>query len=185
MTNTLIASALASVVLVAFYAPALRAADIECHANKRYHVASETYSDDAGARFAITDLHGGAAPKRCIFDAAAADFLIGTKGDPLWFDTLAGRFLVLRRSTGPRGDLVVYDLDSRKPVLDVAADDYGLDGETLRYWERTAEGTASTCPAFAEHQANGMGSVIAVEKTLDLATMMGKATGNSRCDATQ
>lgn len=184
MTNPFIA-AMASMVLAALATSATHAAEVECHANKRYHVAAETYPEDAGARFAITALEGRKKPKTCAFDATRADFVIGAAGDPLWFDKLAGRFLVLRRSTGPQGDLVVYDLDSRKPVLDAPADDYALDGKVLRYWERTAEATAATCPAFAEHQANGMGSVIAQEKTLDLATLKGGPTGKSRCDATQ
>ncbi|MBL0371404.1 hypothetical protein JJB09_05130 [Rhizobium sp. KVB221] len=162
-----------------------QAGEVECHANKEYHVAVQSYDEDAGSRLAVTALKGKKKSARCTFDASKADLLIGEQGDPLWFDKLAGKFLILRRSTGPQGDLVVYDLESRKPVLDVPADDYELSGNRLSFWQRERQATAKDCPTFAENQANGLGSVISVRKTLDTKTLKVAATTEQRCDATQ
>jgi hypothetical protein len=159
---------------------------VECHANNRYHIAIEAHADDApGARFAVTDLGRQKAPKACVFDKAKADFIIGDATEPLWFGQLAGKLLVLTRSTGQQGDLVVYDLTNRKKVLDVPSDEYVVGDSRLVFWQRLGQATAGNCPAFAENQKNGLGSVIAAEETLDLATLVVGKTGKSRCDAVQ
>ena len=159
-------------------------AEPQCYSNDRYHVAVRPYPEDAGNQFAVTKL-GGAAPKDCVFDEAKADLVIGKVGDPLWYAELAGENLILSRSTGPQGDLVVYDLTSGKAVLDVPADEYELKGNGLSFWERTAEATADNCPDFAENQANGLGSVTAVRKTIDLGSKAIAETGESKCVAVQ
>jgi hypothetical protein len=160
-------------------------AEPQCHSNDRYHVVAEPYPDDAGNRFAVTRLEGRTAPATCVFDLSAADLTIGQKGDPLWLGQLSGDSLILSRSTGPQGDLVVYDLRTGQPLLDVPADEYELNGNLLSFWQRTARATATTCPSFAENQANGLGSVTAVLKTLDLATKRVADTGESKCVAVQ
>lgn len=159
-------------------------AEPQCYSNDRYHVVMQPYPDDAGNRFAVTNLTG-AAPSSCAFDEAKADLVIGKVGDPLWYAELSGDSLILSRSTGPQGDLVVYDLRSGKPVLDVPADEYELKGDSLSFWERTAQATADNCPGFAENQANGLGSVTAVRKTFDLDTKAVGETGESKCVAVQ
>lgn len=160
-------------------------AEPQCHSNDRYHVVAEPYPDDAGNRFAVTRLAGHMPPATCVFDESKADLTIGQKGDPLWFGELSGDSLILSRSTGPQGDLVVYDLRSGQPLLDAPADEYQLQGALLSFWERTAQATAATCPSFAENQANGLGSVTAVLKTLDLGTKRVAETGESKCIAVQ
>ena len=157
----------------------------ECQANKAYSVAWQEYDGEAGAQFAVTTLADRKAPKKCAFDARKASFVIGTPGDPLWFGELAGNLLILTRSTGPQGDLVVYDLAGQTKILDVASDDYALSGGKLVFWERGAEATEVNCPDFAENQANGMGSVISAEKRFDAKSGALTATGKQRCDATQ
>ena len=159
-------------------------AEPQCHANARYHVVAQPYPEDAGNRFAVTRLKG-AAPESCRFDPSQADLVIGKPGDPLWYADLSGDSLILSRSTGPQGDLVVYDLTSGQPVLDVPADEYELKGKVLSFWERTGPATAETCPSFAENEANGLGSVTAVLKTFDLATRTVAETGESKCVAVQ
>ena len=159
-------------------------AEPQCYSNDRYHVVMRPYPDDAGNQFAVTKLNG-AAPAACTFDDAKANLVIGKAGDPLWYAELSGDSLILSRSTGPQGDLVVYDLTTGKPILDVPADEYELKGSKLSFWERTAEATADNCPDFAENQANGLGSVTAVRKTFDLGTKTVAETGESKCVAVQ
>lgn len=159
-------------------------AEPQCHSNDRYHIVMQPYADDAGNQFAVTKLKD-AAPSACIFDAAKADLVIGKVGDPLWYAELSGDSLILSRSTGPQGDLVVYDLTSGKPVLDVPADEYELTGAKLSFWERVGQATAETCPSLAQNEANGLGSVIATRKTFDLATQAVTETGESKCVAVQ
>ena len=159
-------------------------AEPQCYSNDRYHVAARPYPEDAGNQFAVTRLKG-AAPAGCAFSESGADLVIGKVGDPLWYAELSGDSLILSRSTGPQGDLVVYDLKSGRSVLDVPADEYELKGASLSFWERGAQATADTCPSFAENEANGLGSVIAVLKTFDLGTKAVAETGESKCVAVQ
>lgn len=159
-------------------------AEPQCHSSNRYHVVAQPYPDDAGNRFAVTRLDG-VAPETCIFDESKADLLIGAAGDPLWYAELSGDSLILSRSTGPQGDLVVYDLKSGKAIVDVPADEYELNGNLLSFWQRTTPATAETCPSFAENETNGFGSVIAVLKTLELEGQTVGETGKSKCVAVQ
>ncbi|PWE56557.1 hypothetical protein DEM27_09255 [Metarhizobium album] len=164
---------------------AAMAGEVECHANKEYAVAVQSDDEDAGAQFAVTALRGKKKPASCRFDADKADLVIGEPGDPLWYGDQSGKYLILTRSTGPQGDLVVYDLSTGKAVLDVPADEYEVSGNTLAFWERTGEATAENCPGFAENQANGMGSAVVERKQLDLKSLKIDKTGEERCDATQ
>lgn len=157
----------------------------QCHANERYHVAAKPLPDDAGNTFAVTRLAKSAAPSTCAFNAAKADLVIGKAGDPLWYDQLAGDILILTRSTGPQGDLVIYDLKTGQTALDVPSDEYEVKGSTLTFWQRAGRATAKNCPGFAENQANGLGSMTAVEKTFDLKSKAVTATGASKCIAVQ
>lgn len=156
------------------------AAEPQCYTNQRYHVAALPYPDDAGHTFAVTRLNGSPAPATCAFDAKA-DLVIGAAGDPLWFGELADGSLILSRSTGPQGDLVVYDLASGAAILDVPSDEFERQRNRLTFWQRMAQATAENCPDFAENTANGFGSVTAVEKVLDLSTRAVSETGKSKC----
>jgi hypothetical protein len=156
----------------------------QCHSNAGFHVAMQPYPEDAGNRFAVTRLKGPA-PSKCLFDAAKADFVIGKNGDPLWYGELAGNSLIVSRSTGPQGDLVVYDLLTAKPILDVPSDEYVLKDQLISFWERTVPATAANCPSFAENTGNGLNSVTAIRKTFDLETRVIKGTGESKCVAVQ
>lgn len=161
-------------------APALAQAPV-CHDGDRFRVAALEYADNAGTRFAVTPVDSG---EPCAFDESA-DFVIGSEGDPLWFGALRDPYLVLTRSTGPQGDVVVYDLAAKAKLLDVPADAFADDDAGVTFWERTEAGTERNCPRFAEYQANGLGAVIAVETRFDFASRQSTPTGNRRCDATQ
>lgn len=163
----------------------VRAADVECHTGEIFSVAVETYDDEPGARFAVSATSREPKDKTCRFDPSQAEFIIGEKGDPLWFGALKDRFLVLTRSTGPQGDLVVHDLAARKKVLDVPADEFEIDGQSLIFWQRGEAASADNCPTFTQNEANGMGSVLATGMVLDLASGKIAETGETRCQATQ
>lgn len=160
------------------------AQEVECHSSDSYRVAVKPYSEEPGAQIAVTALEPGTT-SACRFDADEADDVIGEPGDPLWFYALEGNILVLSRSTGPQGDVVVHDLDEGTVLLDAPSDAFEVRNGKLVFWERTAEGDPDTCPGFAEFQANGFGTVITVEKTLDFADGSVAASGASRCDGTQ
>jgi len=160
------------------------AQEVECHSSDSYRVAVKLYGEEPGAQIAVTAIEPGAA-STCRFDADEADDVIGERGDPLWFYALEGNILVLSRSTGPQGDVVVHDLDEGTVLLDAPSDAFEVSGGKLVFWERTVEGTPDTCPGFAEFQANGFGTVITVEKALDFADGSVTATGASRCDGKQ
>lgn len=160
------------------------ASEPQCYTNARYHVAALPYPDDAGNTFSVIRLNGAAAPAACAFDDKA-DLVIGKAGDPLWFGELADDSLILNRSTGPQGDLVVYDLASGAAILDVASDEYERQGNRITFWQRMAQATAENCPEFAENSANGLGSVTAIEKVLDLTTKAVSETGQSKCVSVQ
>lgn len=145
----------------------------------------KSYAEEPGAQFTVRAVSEGKAKKGCRFKASAKDFVIGKPGDPPWFSALEGRMLVLTRSTGPQGDLVVYDLVKRKPVLDVPSDSHEIEKDGLSFWQRIGEATAKTCPEFAEHQANGFGSVIVQRKLLDLSSGEITQTAEKRCEAVQ
>lgn len=159
-------------------------AEPQCHSNDRYHVVAQPFDQDAGNRFAVTRIDGGV-PAACVFDEAKADLVIGAEGDPLWFGELAGDGLILSRSTGPQGDLVVYDLRTGKSILDVPSDEYELKYNVVIFWQRVAQATRETCPTFAENEANGLGSVTAIRKTLDLSTQTVTESKDRKCVAVQ
>lgn len=176
--------AILSLGLLSLFALPAAAQEVECHSSDSYRVAVKLYGEEPGAQIAVTAIEPGAA-STCRFDADEADDVIGERGDPLWFYALEGNILVLSRSTGPQGDVVVHDLDEGTVLLDAPSDAFEVSGGKLVFWERTVEGTPDTCPGFAEFQANGFGTVITVEKALDFADGSVTATGASRCDGTQ
>ncbi len=164
---------------------AAQAQDAECHSNESFAVAVKAYDDEPGARFAVRALEGNAAPAECVFDEVAADVVIGKPGDPLWFGELAGDFLIATRSTGPQGDLVVFELPSGRTVLDVPADDYIVDDGQVSFWQRVSEGDEENCPTFVENEENGLGSAIVRHGFFDLGLGKVAMTDETRCDATQ
>lgn len=159
---------------------------LECHSNKEYLVAAQAYKDnEAGMQFAITGLRGKKMPRGCVFDAARADFIIGKPGEPLWFGQQVGKLLILTRSTGPQGDLVIHDLSARKAVLDVPSDDYTVQGHQVIFWQRTSPGTRMNCPAFEQNRKDGLGSMLVIRKIFNTRSLVVHATGERRCDAVQ
>jgi len=165
------------------FARTAAAQEAVCYSSPTFVVAALENTENAGTRFSILPA-GAAGSDTCRFDPDG-NYVIGDGEDPIWFAALAGNMLVLSRSTGPQGDLVVHDLASRKVVLEVPADDFTADPKGISFWERTEEANAANCPDFAKHQANGLGAVTSLESRFDFASSAVTRTGKSRCDPTQ
>lgn len=165
--------------------PAL-AQEAQCFQNEQYLVIAQERVDEVGADFIIRDPARGKIA--CVYEQREGDRLIGDPGDPLHYEGLAGQYLVLTRSTGPQGDLVVYDLttDLFTPLIDVRAEDeITIADDSITYWQRLILGTAVNCPEYADNTGYGLGSMIYEERVFDLATVTVAATGRTRCSSTQ
>ncbi|MDB5614384.1 MAG: hypothetical protein JWQ22_2037 [Devosia sp.] len=160
--------------------------EAQCFQNDQFLVIAQERTDEVGTDFLVRPPARGKIA--CVFEQQPDDMLIGSPDDPLWFEGLAGQYLVLTRSTGPEGDLVIYDLKTElfMPLLDVRADDELTISETeVTYWPQLIGGTAVNCPSFAENTANGLGSMIYEERVLNLAALTVAATGKTLCSSTQ
>lgn len=123
---------------------------------------------------------------KCEYEEREGDWIIGQVDDPLWYEGLLGKYLVLTRSTGPDGNLVIYDLETQSLMLDEwVDDDFVLTETEVTFWQRFEDGTAENCPELEEYTANGLGAVIAKEQVFDIATGTQTGTGEERCSATQ
>lgn len=178
---------LAAIAIFLFSTPKASYAvqEVECHANHDYLIISKAYAQEPGLLLAVISLKNKAVPKTCRFDAKKADFIIGKEGDPLWFEGLEGEFLILTRSTSSDGDLVIYNLKTRKPVLDVPANDYKIKNGQVVFWQRMRSATKADCPTFEDNEKNGLASTITAQKTFDIRNGLVRDTGKTQCDATQ
>lgn len=165
-------------------APAL--AEAECYQSDQFLVIAQERTDDVGADFIIREPAKGKIA--CVFEEREGDGLIGSPDDPLHFEGLVGKYLVLTRSTGPQGQLVIYDLatDLYTPLLDAGAlDDIAITDDSVTYWQQVIRGTEENCPTFAENTGYGLGSMIYEERVLDFASVTVAATGETTCASTQ
>ena len=170
---------------LAFAAPAL-AQEAQCFQNEQYLVITRERIDEVGADFIIRQPAKG--KMACVYEERDGDRLIGGPGDPLHYESLVGQYLVLTRSTGPQGDLVVYDLTTElyAPLIDArAGDDITITEQSITYWQALILGTAVNCPEFADHKSYGLGSMIYEERVFDMDSVMITSTGNTRCSSTQ
>lgn len=177
--------AIATTALCLTMAPA-SAWELECYQNENYLVIAQERTDEVGADFLIRQPARG--KFACAFEEQPGDARIGAPDDPLHYNALVGTFLVLDRSTGPDGDLVIYDLSEKPParVIDVPADsEVTIEDGRITYWERVADGNAENCSEYAEYSKAGLGAVIAEGRVFDTASGAATATRKKRCSATQ
>lgn len=171
---------------LAFLVTPAMAQDEQCVQNEQYLVIAQERLDEVGADFIIRPPAKGKIA--CVYEQRDGDRLIGDPGDPLHYEGLVGQYLVLTRSTGPQGDLVVYDLttDLFTPLIDARAEDeITITDANITYWQRLILGTAVNCPEYAVNTGYGLGSMIYEERVFDLATVTVAATGRTRCSSTQ
>lgn len=157
-------------------------ADSPCYSSDRYSVAVLENDDAPGARFAISAASGDGT---CRFDESGPMQIIGNGEEPLWFSDIQGKFLILSRSTGPQGDLVVYDLESGVKVLDVPSDDFEAYEGGVTFWQRTVDATEKNCPNYAEFEADGLGAMIVERAHYDFASGTIERADEERCDPVQ
>lgn len=175
--------ALAASVFAVIAVPAL-AEEALCFQNESFLVIAQERTEDVGMDILAR------APARgkikCEYAEKAGDFIVNPDGEPFWYQGLAGDYLVLTRSTGPDGDIVIYDLANETVFIDEPADDEMTvaDG-SVTFWQRTRPGTAKNCPEYAEYTSNGLGAIIAEQRVLDIASGEVTSTGEKRCTATQ
>lgn len=174
----LTASALALTIAPAF------AQEAQCFQNDSFLVIAKDRAEDVGMDILVR------APARgkikCEYAEHQGDFIVNPDGDALWLQGLAGNYLVLTRSTGPDGDVVIYDLTTEQVVVDEPADtEVTVADDAVTFWQRTKQGTAKNCREFEEYSSNGLGAVIAEERVLDVASGEIKATGAKHCSPTQ
>lgn len=176
--------ALAAAMLGLSVIPAF--AQAECYQSDQFLVIAQQRLDEVGTDFIIRPPAKGKIG--CLYEIADDDVVLSNPGDPLHFLQLAGQYLILTRSTGPQGDLVIYDLEDEwlMPLLDVRAEDeITVSGQSVTYWQQLIGGKPVNCPSFAENTAMGLGSMIYEERVLDLETLTVAATGETRCSTTQ
>lgn len=177
---------LAAAALTMLAAPAM-AQEAMCFQNDQYLVIAQERVGDVGTDILVRPPAKGKIA--CVYDQQPGDMVIGEPGDPLYYEGLSGQYLVLTRSTGPDGNMVIYDLDNddlMSPLIDVAADSQvTVTDDKITYWARGDAGTAANCPQYAEYTANGLGAVIATQAVLDIATGEVTNSGETRCSATQ
>lgn len=155
-----------------------------CHSVAGYNVLEVENTEGIGTRFAVKARAKGAGAA-CKFTEAKADFVVGSEEDPFHFEALTDHYLIMRRSFGPQGQLVIYDLKGRDIVLDALSDEVTVDKTGATYWERVDEGTKANCPQFDEYKADGFGADIAVETRFDFKTAKATASKKQRCDPSQ
>ncbi|WP_176084093.1 hypothetical protein [Martelella sp. HB161492] len=161
------------------------AAEPDCHANDRYRVAVQPHQSTPGERFAVVPVNAATQGLPCRFEDDGNAVIIGSDDDPLWFAGLSGDYLVATRSTGPEGDLVVFQLESGEKILDRPAGDFSLEDDALSFWQRQRPAVTGECPALAEDEKAGLSIVIETQIRFDFVTLTPQETGEIRCAAVQ
>ena len=175
---------LVSMLLGLSVVPAM--AEAECYQNEHYLVIGQQRVDELGTDFIIRQPVRGKI--NCLYEIADDDRILSKTDDWVYFVGLAGHYLVLNRSSGPDGDLVIYDLDGdlSTPEIDVRADDeIDVRGDEVTYWKRTEPGNTENCQEFAQYSSFDFGAVIAEETVFNAATGQTRSTGKKHCSQTQ
>ncbi|MHA6297804.1 hypothetical protein [Devosia sp. CAU 1758] len=170
--------------LLALSAGLAMAQDAQCFQNEDYLVIAQERLDDVGTDILVRQPTMGKID--CTYTEKDGDFVVNLKDEPLWYEGLLGQYLVLTRSTGPDGDIVILDLAARQVVVDEGVgDEVSLSDASVTYWQRFEQGDIDNCPKYHEYTSNGLGAVITREQVFDVATGVATATGMEQCSATQ
>lgn len=160
------------------------AQDALCFQNETALVIAQERSEEVGMDILVRAPAKGKI--KCEYQVQEGDWIIGQPDEPLWYEGLMGKYVILTRSTGPDGNLVVYDLETQGLFIDEwIDDDFVLSESEVTYWQRFEDGDAQNCPEFEEFTANGLGAVIAREQVFDTVAGTITGTGEERCSATQ
>lgn len=147
-------TALAALVLLGAAAGARAADRVQCHAGGGYFVIARERAKEASTEFLVRKTEPGNTPA-CIYKQAPGDFVIADRSKPYWFKDIRGDYLILTESTGPTENVVMFDLLSRRKVLDLTAADLKIDDRGIYFWARTEQATPQTCRTFAQIKKDG------------------------------
>ena len=155
-----------------------------CNQNASWLVIAQDQVDDAGMQMLVRP--AALSKIKCEYGERPGDFVVNPERDSLWYEGLAGNYLTTFRSTGPDGNIVIFDIPNRTSIVDLPADsEVTISDAQVVYWERTVPGTDENCPEFDEYTGYGLGAIIAEERILDVTTGEITSTGEKRCTATQ
>lgn len=152
-------AALAALIVLGAASAARAAAKVECHAGGGYVVIGRERTDEAGTDFLVRRVQPGVTPP-CVYKQEGGDLVLADKSKPYWFKDMRGDYLILTASTGPTETLLVFDLSTRRKVLDLTAADLKIDERGISFWARTEEGTPTTCKTFAKIKKDGFQPMI-------------------------
>jgi hypothetical protein len=160
------------------------AAQPTCEVSANWRVVLTELGDVPGMTMDLNKRDASGQPD-CKTKDVKADFTVGGPDQVLWFTFLSNDFLVMARSTGPIGNVVIQNLNDKTIVLDVVSDDSQADSWGVTYWEQKEAGTAETCAQFAEYKEQGFGAVMAHEMRFDFATKTSLVSGKVNCEPAQ
>lgn len=148
-------------------------------------IVTTSATDGSGDRFLIRAAEGDPAAD-CALEKREGDVPIGDATTALHFEDLQQGRMLLTNSTGPTGDLLLYDIQSGAEVLSVTAGELVEFGpDELVYWQRTGEATAENCADYAALVSDFGAAAIDTEMRFDLATGKASKTSETRCSAVQ
>ena len=160
------------------------AAQPTCEVSANWRVILTELGDVPGMMMDVNKRDTSGQPD-CATKNVKADFTVGGPDQVLWFTALSQDYLVMARSTGPVGSVVIQNLNDKTIILDVVSDDSQADSWGVTYWEHKEAGTAENCPQFAEYKDQGFGAVMAHEMRYDFATRTSLVSGKVNCEPAQ
>ena len=156
----------------------------QCELSANWRVIASELGELPGMTMAINKRDASGKPD-CTTTTETADFIVGGPEQALWFTFLSTDYLVMARSTGPVGNVVIQNLNDKSIVLDVVSNDSQADSWGLTYREQKEAATLENCPEFADYKAQGFGGVIAHEMRFDFATKTSLTSGKTTCEPVQ
>jgi hypothetical protein len=156
-------------------------AEPQCELSANWRVVSTELGDAPGMSMDVNKRDASGQPD-CKTKDLKPDFTVGGPDQALWFTFLAADYLVMARSTGPVGNVVIQNLVDKSVVVDVTSNNAQADSWGVTYWEQKLAGTAETCPQFADFTAQGFKTIITHEMRYDFVTKTTLTSGKTTCE---
>ncbi len=156
----------------------------QCELSANWRVIAKEIGEIPGMTMDVNKRNAGGQPD-CKTENVQPDFVAGGPDQALWLTKLTGDYLVMARSTGPVGSVVVQNLTDKTIVVDVPSVDSQADSWGVTYWQQKEAGTADNCPQFAEYKEQGFGAVISHEMRYDFASKAVLTSGQTSCEPLQ
>ena len=156
----------------------------QCNLSTNWRVIATELGEMPGMLMDVNKRDASGQPDCKTIDVKA-DFTVGGPDQMLWFTSLSDDFLVMARSTGPTGNVVIQNLNDKTIIVEVVSNDAQADSWGVTYWEQKETGTADTCPQFAEYKEQDFGSVISHEMRYDFTAKTILTSGKTNCEPLQ